>query len=104
MKIAEVLDKAAQPIVLQPSALQRQARINKIVHQLAMADAQNAQTGEPTEDEMFFARKIFKQQKDEADAEYELRQRQQATNTAIAANTVANTDSPSAVSKRQKRS
>jgi hypothetical protein len=37
MKIAEVLDKAAQPIVVQTSAVQRQARINKIVQQLAIA-------------------------------------------------------------------
>jgi hypothetical protein len=103
MKIAEVVNNAAQPIVVQPSALQRQARINKIVQQLAAADFQNAQTGEPTEDELFFARKIFKQQKDKADADYEQRQQQQATNTAIAANTVAN--SPTAPSvKRQKRS
>ena len=104
MKIAEVIDKAAQPIVVQTSAVQRQARINKIVQQLAVADFQNAQTSEPTEDELFFARKIFKQQKDKADAEYELRQQQQATNTAIAANTVATTVNPTKVVNRQKRS
>ena len=104
MKIAEVLDKAAQPIVVQPSAVQRQARINKFVQQLATADVQQAQTGEPTEDELFLARKIFKQQKDKADADYAKQQQQHATNSAIAANTVATTVSPSAVVKRQKRS
>ena len=103
MKIAEVVNNTAQPIVVQPSALQRQARINKIVQQLAMADARNAQTGEPTEDELFFARKIFGQQKDKADADYAKQQQQQATNTAIAANTVATAPTPPSV-KRQKRS
>jgi hypothetical protein len=103
MKIAEVIDKAAQPTVVQPSALQRQARINKIVQQLAVADFQNAQTSEPTEDELFFARKIFKQQKEKADADSAKQQQQQATNSAIAANTVANTVCPSKVVKRQKR-
>ena len=103
MKIAEVINNVAQPIVVQPSALQRQARINKFVQQLAMDDAQQAQTDEPTEDELFFARKIFKQQKDKADADYALRQKQQATNTAIAANTVANTAAASTSAKRQKR-
>jgi hypothetical protein len=103
MKIAEVLNNAAQPIVVQPSALQRQARINKIVQKLAMDDAQNAQSSEPTEDELFFARKIFKQQKDKADADYAKQQQQQATNSAIAANTVTNTVSPIKVTKRQNR-
>ena len=102
MKIAEVLDKAAQPIVVQPSAVQRQTRINKIVQMLAAADAQNAQSSQPTEDELFFARKIYKQQKDKADADYAKQQQQQATNTAIAANTVATTAAPTV--KRQKRS
>ena len=103
MKIAEVVNNAAQPIVVQPSAVQRQARINKFVQQLAVADVQNAQTGEPTEDELFFARKIFKQQKDKADADYAKQQQQQATNSAIAANTVATAATTPSV-KRQKRS
>ena len=103
MKIAEVVNNAAQPIVVQPSALQRQARINKFVQQLAMDDAQQAQTDEPTEDELFFARKIFKQQKDKADADYAKQQQQQATNSAIAANTVATTAAASTSAKRQKR-
>jgi hypothetical protein len=102
MKIAEVINNTAQPMVVQPSALQRQTRINKIVQQLAAADAQDAQTGEPTADELFLARKIFKQQKDQANASYAQRQQQQANNTAIAASTVATTATPSA--KRQKRS
>jgi len=102
MKIAEVINNTAQPIVVQPSALQRQERINKIVQQLAMDDAQNAKTSEPTEDELFFARKIFGQQKDKADADYAKQQQQQAHNTAIAASTVASTAAPSV--KRQKRS
>jgi hypothetical protein len=55
MKIAEVIENTAQPIVVQPSELQRQARINKFVQMLAADDAQNALTSEPTEDEMFFA-------------------------------------------------
>jgi hypothetical protein len=101
MKIAEVLNNAAQPIVVQPSALQRQARINKIVQKLAMDDAQNAQSSEPTEDELFFARKIFKQQKDKADADYAKQKQQQATSSAIAANTVATIAKPTV--KRQKR-
>jgi hypothetical protein len=101
MKIAEVVNDAAPLIVVQPSAQQRQARINKIVQNLAIADAQNAQSSEPTEDELFFARKIFKQQKDKADADYALRQQQQNTNAAIATNTVAN--SATTTVKRQKR-
>ena len=104
MKIAEVINNTAQPIVVQPSALQRQARINKIVQMLAADDAQKAQSEQPTEDEMFFARKIYKQQKDKADADYAKQQQQQATNSAIAANTVATTASPSSAAKRQKRS
>ena len=103
MKIAEVINNTAQPLVVQPSAIQRQARINKFVQQLAMNDAQNAQSSEPTEDEMFFARKIFKQQKEKADADYAKQQQQQASNSAIAAKTVANTVSPTKVTKRQKR-
>ncbi len=103
MKIAEVVNNTAQPIVVQPSAVQRQMRINKIVQNLAMDDARNSQTSEPTEDELFFARKIFKQQKEKADADYAKQQQQQATNSAIAANTVANTVSPTKVTKRQKR-
>jgi hypothetical protein len=103
MKIAEVVNNTAQPIVVQPSAVQRQIRINKIVQMLAMDDAKNAQTSEPTEDELFFARKIFKQQKEKADADYAKQQQQQATNSAIAANTVATTASPTKVVKRQKR-
>ena len=103
MKIAEVVNNTAQPIVVQPSAVQRQMRINKFVQQLAMNDAKDAQNSEPTEDEMFFARKIFKQQKEKADADYAKQQQQQATNSAIAANTVATTVSPTKVVKRQKR-
>ncbi len=68
---------------------------------LAMDDAKNAQSREPTEDELFFARKIFKQQKDKADADDAKQQQQQATNSAIAANTVATNVIPSAVVKRQ---
>jgi hypothetical protein len=100
MKIAEVINNTAQPIVVQPSALQRQTRVNKIVQQLAAADAQQAQTGQPTADELFLARKIFKQQKDKIDADYAQRQQQQTTNTTIAANAVATTSSSV---KRQKR-
>jgi hypothetical protein len=103
MKIAEVIDNTAQPIVVQPSALQRQARINKFVQMLAADDAQKALSSQPTEDELFFARKIFKQQKDKADADYAQRQQQQATNSAIAASTVATTASQSTTAKRQKR-
>jgi hypothetical protein len=104
MKIAEVINNAAQPIVVQPSALQRQVRVNKIVQHLAAADAQQAQTSEPTADELFLARKIFKQQKDKIDDDYAQRQRQQANNTVIAANAVSTTaaaTTPSA--KRQRR-
>jgi hypothetical protein len=103
MKIAEVVNNTAQPIVVQPSALQRQVRVNKIVQQLAAADAQQAEAGEPTASELFLARKIFKQQKDEIDADYAQRQQQLATNTAIAGNAVANTATTPTV-KRQKRS
>lgn len=94
MKIAEVLNNTAQPVVVQPAALQRQTRINKIVQQLAAADVQQAQNGEPTEDELFFARKIFKQQKNKADADYAALRQQQAANTAIAADAVKTTASP----------
>jgi hypothetical protein len=78
-------------------------RVNKIVQQLAAADAQQAQTGEPTADELFLARKIFKQQKDKVDAEYAQRQRQQATNSAISANAVSTTAATPLSAKRQKR-
>ncbi len=103
MKIAEVIENAAQPIVVQPSQLQRKARVNKLVQQLAIADARQAQTGEPTAQELFFARKIFKQQKDKADAEYEQSELQRATNSAIAADTISTTASPTEESKRKKR-
>lgn len=102
MKIAEVINNTAQPIAVQPSALQKQTRINKIVQQLAADDAQHAQNGQPTEDELFLANKIFKQQKEKSDADYAVRQQQQSTNTAIAANTVASTPTTQS-EKRQKR-
>ena len=101
MKIAEVINNATQPVVVQPTAVQRQTRVNRLVQQLSAADAQQAKTGKPTADEMFLARRIVMKQKTQANAAYAQGQQQQANNSAIAANTIASTAVPT--EKRQKR-
>ena len=77
MKVAEVINNAAQPFVVQPSVLKQQARAGKLVNKIAASDAQQQQRRRPSAEEVHVAMSAYKDKKRQADATYAQRLRQQ---------------------------
>ena len=77
MKIAEVFNNAAQPVIVQPSVLKQQARTGKLVKQIAASDAQQQQQRPPSAEEVHVAMSAYKDKKRQADITYAQRLRQQ---------------------------
>ena len=77
MKVAEVINKAAQPVIVQPSVLKQQARTGMLVNKIAASDAQQQQRRPPSAEEVFVATTAYKNKKRQADAAYAQRLRQQ---------------------------
>ena len=77
MKIAEVLNNAAQPVIVQPSVLKQQARAGKLVNKIAASDAQQQQRRPPSAEEVHVAMSSYRNKKRQADATYAQRLRQQ---------------------------
>ena len=73
MKINEIICKAPQRNQLQPSVVTRQARVNKVVAQIAASDQQQP----PTEDEKVRAMWAYRDMKKRNDKAYAKRLRQQ---------------------------
>ncbi len=77
MRIAEVLNNAAQPVIVQPSVLKQQARAGKLVKQIAASDAQQQQQRPPSAEEVHIAMSAYRNKERQADTAYAQRLRQQ---------------------------
>ena len=76
MKINEIVASAPQNNRLQPSVVKQQARVGKVVAQIAASDQQQA----PTELDKVLAMRSYANMKKRADRTYAERLRQQLTN------------------------
>ena len=75
MKINEIIANAPQNNRLQPSVVKQQARVGKVVAQIAASDQQQA----PTELDKVLAMRSYANMKKRADRTYAERLRQQLT-------------------------
>lgn len=79
VKFYEIANKnAQQPApVMQPSVIQQQTRTARLMQQMAIDDAQQAQQRNPTGAEVFVAMTAYKNKKRQTDLTYAERLRQQ---------------------------
>ena len=75
MKINEIIASTPQAVQLQPSVVKRQARVNKVVKQIAASEKQLP----PTEDEKIQAMWALRDMKKQTDQNYAQGLRQQLT-------------------------
>jgi len=73
MKICEIISNAPKRTQLQPSILKQQARVNKVVAQIAASDQQQP----PTEDEKVLAMWAIRDMKKRTDQNYAEQLKQQ---------------------------
>ena len=73
MKINEIIASTPKVVQLQPSLVKRQARVNKVVAQIAASEKQQP----PTEDEKVLAMWALRDMKAKTDQQYAQQLRQQ---------------------------
>ncbi len=86
VKIYEVMGATQQAATVMPAAYQQQARVNKVMKDIAASDAKQQ---EPTEMDKVLAMRQMATRRKQADKEYALRMQQQATNAVTQAQTQA---------------